>query len=62
MVFGPALEEMAEQDARTYGPVSFRDYVADRGIESAGSTPRHISINAREDLEGLDMDGTHLRR
>lgn len=50
MVFGPALEEMVEQDARTYGPVSFRDYVADHGIESAASTPYHISVNALEDL------------
>lgn len=51
MVFGPALDEIERRDRATFGPTSFRDYVAEQGLDPTGGTPRYISVNSLHQLD-----------
>lgn len=44
LIFGPALTEMSASGSSVFGPVVFRDYVAEHGLGTR-RTPEHISVN-----------------
>ncbi|WP_263019979.1 DUF6997 domain-containing protein [Natronobiforma cellulositropha] len=49
-IFEPALTTLAASSQRVFGPVSFRDYVSEHGLEAGPRTPRYISVDTVDDL------------
>lgn len=49
-MFGPALDQMAAEGSRLYGPESFKDYLEKYDLESSSRTPAYISVDTLAQL------------